>query len=53
MDQISNYDMTVFHDDELDDTEVALSHRESKKVPRWARSKVKKFLLTQYDDFSV
>ncbi|CAF0759180.1 unnamed protein product [Adineta ricciae] len=37
MDQISNYDMTVFHDDELDDTEVALSHRESKKVPCWAR----------------
>ncbi|UJR13468.1 hypothetical protein I4U23_000482 [Adineta vaga] len=33
----SNYDMTVFHDDELDDTQVALSHRESKKVPRWAR----------------
>ncbi len=39
MDLLSNYDMTVFHDDELDDTQVALSNRESKKIPRWARSK--------------
>lgn len=39
MDSTSNYDMTVFHDDELDDTQVALSNRESKKIPRWARSK--------------
>lgn len=31
--------MTVFHDDELDDTQVALSHRRSKKIPRWAQSK--------------
>ncbi|CAF1068589.1 unnamed protein product [Adineta steineri] len=37
MDLMSNYDMTVFHDDELDDTQVALSHRQSKKIPRWAR----------------
>jgi hypothetical protein len=31
--------MTIFHEDELDDTQVALSHRQSKKIPRWARSK--------------
>jgi hypothetical protein len=40
IDLISNYDMTVFHDDELDDTQIALSHRRSKKIPRWARSKL-------------
>ncbi len=40
MDSTSNYDMTVFHDDELDDTQVALSHRQAKKIPRWARSKI-------------
>ncbi|CAF1257607.1 unnamed protein product [Rotaria sp. Silwood1] len=37
LDLISNYDMTVNHDDELDDTQIALSHRQSKKIPRWAR----------------
>ena len=31
--------MTVFHDDLLDDTEVAMSRRRTKKIPRWAQSK--------------
>ena len=30
--------MTIFHDDQLDDTQIALSCRETKKVPSWARS---------------
>lgn len=34
-----NYDMTVLHDDELDDTALALHHRRSKRIPRWAQSK--------------
>ncbi|CAF0724794.1 unnamed protein product [Rotaria sordida] len=33
----NNYDMTIFHDDVLDDTHVAISRRRSKKIPRWAR----------------
>ncbi|CAF3435030.1 unnamed protein product [Rotaria sp. Silwood2] len=36
-DLIINYDMSVFHDDELDDTEIALFNRQSKKIPCWAR----------------
>jgi hypothetical protein len=35
----NNYDMAVFHDDELDDYQLPLSDRRSKKIPRWARSK--------------
>jgi hypothetical protein len=31
--------MTVFHDDELDDTQLALFNREWKTIPLWARSK--------------
>ena len=37
-DSTNNYDMTIFHDDEIDDTYIALSRRRSKKIPRWARS---------------
>ena len=48
IDLISNYDMTVFHDDELDDTQVALSHRRSKKIPRWAKSNIFYSLLIDY-----
>ncbi|CAF2331167.1 unnamed protein product [Rotaria sp. Silwood2] len=36
-DSTNNYDMTIFHDDELDDTYAAISRRRSKKIPRWAR----------------
>ncbi len=38
-DSTNNYDMTLFHNDELDDTQIVLSRRQLKKIPRWARSK--------------
>ncbi|CAF1294130.1 unnamed protein product [Rotaria sordida] len=50
---INNYDMTIFHDDELDDTQIALSHRQSKKIPRWARkSQIELAIINQiyYND---
>ncbi|CAF0734085.1 unnamed protein product [Rotaria sp. Silwood1] len=37
-DSTNNYDMTILHDDQLDDTTYsAVSRRRSKKIPRWAR----------------
>ncbi len=32
--------MTIFHDDQLDDTQIALFRRESKQIPHWARSMI-------------
>ncbi|CAF0804003.1 unnamed protein product [Adineta steineri] len=33
----NNYDMTVYHDEQLDDTQNISSYRRTKKIPRWAR----------------
>jgi hypothetical protein len=35
--------MTIYYYDQLDDTQITLSRRESKKIPHWARSKVLNF----------
>ena len=37
VDRSSNYDITVFYVDELDDTQAAVTRRGSKKIPRWSR----------------
>jgi hypothetical protein len=39
MDSTNNYDMTILHDDQLDNTDMTQSHRQLKKIPHWARSK--------------
>ncbi|CAF3493267.1 unnamed protein product [Rotaria socialis] len=36
-DSTNNYDMTIFHEEQLDDTYAVLSRRRSKRVPSWAR----------------
>ncbi|CAF1458829.1 unnamed protein product [Rotaria sordida] len=33
---IHNYDMTIFHDDELNNTRLAMIRRRKKKIPTWA-----------------
>ena len=38
--------MTVFHDDQLDESEINYSRRQTKKIPRWARSKSIAYELT-------
>lgn len=35
----NNYDMTILHDDELDNTQLAILRRRKKKIPSWANSK--------------
>ncbi len=35
----NNYDMTILHDDELDNTQLARLRRRKKKIPSWANSK--------------
>lgn len=35
--------MTIFHDNQLEDTQMASFHRQSKSIPRWARSKFQSF----------
>ena len=37
--------MTIFHEEQLDDTYAVLSRRRSKKIPSWARSKIIKLLF--------
>ncbi|CAF2079390.1 unnamed protein product [Rotaria magnacalcarata] len=32
-----SYDMTILHDDELNNTELAMIHRRKKKIPSWAQ----------------
>ncbi|CAF2542272.1 unnamed protein product [Rotaria sp. Silwood2] len=34
---IQNYDMTIFHDDELNNTGLAMIRRRKKKIPSWAQ----------------
>ncbi|CAF5143511.1 unnamed protein product, partial [Rotaria magnacalcarata] len=36
-DSTNNYDMTIFHEEQLEDTYAVLSRRRLKKVPSWAR----------------
>ncbi len=40
-----NYDMTILHDDELENTKLATVHRHKKKIPFWANSKFSIFLF--------
>jgi len=35
----TNYDMTILHDDELENTQSATLRRRKKKIPAWANSK--------------
>jgi hypothetical protein len=35
----NNYDMTILHDDELDNPNLATVRRRKKKIPSWAKSK--------------
>ncbi len=40
--------MTMFHDDEIDDTQVELYRRQSKTIPRWSRSKFFHLLISNF-----
>jgi hypothetical protein len=40
-----NYDMTILHDDELNNTRLATIRRRKKKIPSWANGKSSVFLL--------
>ncbi|CAF1322688.1 unnamed protein product [Adineta ricciae] len=33
----NNYDMTIFHNDQMNETDISISHRRKKNIPRWAR----------------
>lgn len=35
----NNYDMTILHDDELENTQLATVRRRKKKIPSWANRK--------------
>ncbi len=41
----NNYDMTILHDDELDNPNLATLRRRKKKIPSWAKSKFLFFFL--------
>jgi hypothetical protein len=36
---MNNYDMTILHDDELENTQLAKLRRRKKRIPSWANSK--------------
>jgi hypothetical protein len=42
----NNYDMTILHDDELDNTRLATLRRRKKKIPSWANSKFPCFFFS-------